>query len=100
MQSEPQLERQMNNRNRSLGDVLRIENADIITEHVQVVQQSNNIAIPLPRASGPGDKRRFLKRRTRPSPKCIRDRLIPGEVADSIEQSSGGRPAELGVVRF
>ena len=90
----------MDHRERSLFDVLRIEDADIIPEDIEMIQQRDNVAVSLSCRIRSRDESWFLEGRTGSGPERLGDRLIPGEVAQAVEQSARRGAALFKIVRL
>lgn len=88
MQPQTQFQRKMKHGNRPLRNLLCVKNAYVISEHVQVIQQSDDVAISLRSAAAARDERWFLKCRPWPGPERFCNRPVPSEMTDSVEESS------------
>lgn len=88
----------MHHRQRALRQVLRVKNHHIIPQHVEMIQQCDQVPLALAAAVF-GDERRLLEgpRRSRPIhilfPLCQRLVKIPGVVTQAIKQPSRRGPA-------
>ena len=82
----------MDHSQRTLRNLLRVEDAHVIPQLVQVVQQANEVPVRLIRTARPRDERRLLERRTGAGPVCLGRGVVPREVAKRVEQSAGWRP--------
>lgn len=82
----------------TLRDLLGIEDADIVSQHVQVVQERNEIPFAFLGVLGFGNERGFLEGLAVAGPVGLCDGFVPGEVAQAVEQASGGGAALLEVV--
>lgn len=104
MQPELQLQRQVQRRQRAPGQILGIKNHNVVAQHIQVVQQRNQVALALA-AVVLGDKRRLLEGGGRSGEPDIfgawgqRMVEIPRVVAEAVEEPARRRSTGGKIVR-
>ena len=104
MQPQLELQGQVHHGQRPLGQMLGVEDEDIVPQHVEMIHKRDQVPLPL-RAVFFGDERGFLDRRRRPEKEYVllpfgkRLVQVPGVVSQTIKQPSCWRPALGEVVR-
>lgn len=85
---------------RPLRQILRIENQDVVAQHVEMIQQRNQVALALSGRPGFGHKHRLLERTGRPGPVQILLPRLPLKMAHDVEKPTRRRPALGKVIRL
>lgn len=104
MQTYFQFQGQVQGRQRALGQILRVKDDHVVSEHIQVIQQHNQVALALA-AVILGDEARLLKGPRWAGEPDILGALgqgivkVPGVVTQAVEQPTRRRSALGKVVR-
>lgn len=105
MQAQLQLQRQVQHSQRALRQFLRIKDEDVIAQHIEVIDERDEVTLALGAIFLLGDERRLLERRRGPGKVDVlvargeRLRRVPGVVAQTVEEPPRGRPTLGKVVR-
>ena len=97
MQTQLQLKRQMDRRNRSSSHILRIENDNVIPQHIQSIDEPDQPTFSFS-PTLLWNERRFLERGPRTCPVDVFLLIVPCVVRYAIEQPTCRRPTGSEVV--
>lgn len=106
METQLQLQRQVNHSQRPLGQILRVKDGYIVPQLVEPIHERYQVPLSLGRVVTPGDEARLLYRRRGPEEVRVlgaaRQRVVwvPGIVSQAIEEAASGGSTLLKVVRL